>query len=173
MQFNLGRPSAKNINVQLAGVPLEGVSEYTYLGFKIDILWNLLQCTKACKHVKLNNLGYTLTKIWQLKGRLLFTKPSFLATQIILAYLPFSKKKRSKLLILQNKCIQVILNLPKRTNVDSHHVKLKLLHVDNRRYFNLMKYCYLLSFDMDSTVQTLGIHTRQADKILLKVDKKD
>lgn len=36
MQFNLGRPSAKNINVQLAGVPLERVSEYTYLGFKID-----------------------------------------------------------------------------------------------------------------------------------------
>lgn len=62
----------------------------------------------------------------------------------------FSKKEQSKLQILQNKCIRAILNLPKRTNVDSHHVKLRLLHVENRRNFNLMKYCYRLLFYMNA-----------------------
>lgn len=54
-----------------------------------------------------------------------------------------NKKDVKHLQTLQKVCIECVFELPRHTNVDSLHCKLKTLHVYNRRKYFLLSYIYV------------------------------
>lgn len=83
-----------------------------------------------------------------------------------------SKKSIKKLQVIQNNFIRNALNLPGRTNVDAAHCTLKVLHVENRRYLNLMHLMHIRSRNAEiEPVPPQRVHTRQSDKLIFKLVK--
>lgn len=96
---------------------------------------------------KLNNILHTFRKIrpcLSLRGAIAVLKAKFVSyiDYVLIFSFLFSNKDFKKLQTLQNHCIRCVFCLPKRTNVDSYHCKLNLLHLNNRRYLTLMSYMY-------------------------------
>lgn len=53
-----------------------------------------------------------------------------------------SNKCLKKLQVLQNACLRCVFKKPKRTNMDTYHCKLNVLHIVNRNYLNLLAYMH-------------------------------
>lgn len=174
MSFQLGAGPRPDLCVTLEDEKIEQVCKYKYLGFVID---ERLQFDHlfSDQFSKLNHLSYLLAKVrpyLTTKAAALVFKSKFLAylDYVSLFSYSFSKKDQSRLQVIQNKCIRTIYQLPRRTNVDAHHVYMGILHVDNRRYLHLMKYCFYETLDIHNLQDHAAIMTRQTDKILLKVE---
>lgn len=79
----------------------------------------------------------------------------------ILFYSSARKSFQNKFQVLQNKAIRIICKLPKRSNLDDHHIKLNIWHVHNRYWHFLMKYTYTQSLRSDGTaLDTRTLPTR-------------
>lgn len=77
-----------------------------------------------------------------------------------------SKKDYKKLQTIQNCALRCVFKLPKRSNVDSYHCKIRTLHVDNRRYLLLMMYMYRLTLARDfCPASSQALHTRSSVKL--------
>lgn len=174
MSFHLGTQNVSNLCIILAGERLEQVHKYKYLGFLLD---DRLQFNHLFSDLysKLNYLSYILAKVRPYltkKAAALVFKSKFLSYidyASLFAY-SFSKKDQARLQTIQNKCIRTIYRLPKQTNVNAHHIFLRLLHVESRRYLHLMKFCFQETLQLENLQVRPVISTRQSDKILLKVE---
>lgn len=87
-----------------------------------------------------------------------------------LMYTSARKQYQLKLQTLQNKAIRIILRLPRCTNVDSHHVSLKIWHVETRYRLFLLKYAYSIAHsDRGDLMDSRDIRTRSHDGMLFTV----
>lgn len=134
------------LKVSINNMLLEQVTKYKYLGYILDSQLSfgfMLNDT-------INKLNNTL-RIFKLirptlttKAAILVFKSKFLSLMEYTLLFSYSMRKKDckRLQTIQNRFIRCALKLPKRTNVDNHHCSLSILHVDNRKYLNLMSYMY-------------------------------
>lgn len=148
----------------------------------MDVLWQLL--------IIISTLGYQLDsflrfekmmqtptrtvthKLYLLaKLRPLLTRNAALAVfkSKILSYIDYSSifhfsvnsVYKSKLQVLQNHAIRLILKLPRRTNVDPEHTRLALRHTETRRNYFLLKLMhFLINKPHLSLADNRGLQTR-------------
>lgn len=145
------------------------LARYKYLGYNIDE-------QLSCKHIfsdtvsKLNCVLHTFRKIrpsLSFKAAIAVLKAKFISYIDYILFFSYllSKKDFKKLQVLQNHCIRCVFKLPSRSNVDSHHAKLKMLHLENRRHLFLMTYMYRQSQALpDPSLHLDGTTTRSSLK---------
>lgn len=107
------------------------------------------------------------------KSAIMVFKAKFLSyiNYILLISTLASKRDMRKIQVLQNAGIRCVFNLPKRNNVDGHHVKLGTLHVEQRQKLFVLIHMYKRSLDMPYPVPQNddGIQTRSSNKILFNL----
>lgn len=157
------------LNISLNNRLLEQVHHYKYLGYTID---DQLNCRRLLSSTisKLNCVLHTFRKIrlsLSLKAAIAVLKAKFVSYIdyiLFFSYL-FSKKDFKRLQVLQNHCIRSAFCLPKMTNVDSQHSKLRLLHLENRRYLSLMIYMHRQAHYLpEATIRSSVTYTRSSLK---------
>lgn len=162
--------SCNSLSISINNAHIEQVHHYKYLGFIID---DQLNCRKLVSNTvsKLNNILFTFRKIrpsLSLKASIAVLKAKFISYIDYISMFSYllSKSDFKKLQVLQNHCIRITFCLPKRSNVEELHCKLKLLHLENRRYLFLMKYMFHQANHLisESRPALTGINTRSSLK---------
>lgn len=173
MHFSPSRISSPlighTLSVVIDNTPVEQVRHYKYLGYNLD---DQLNCDRIFTSTvsKLNNILYIFRKIQpslSLKASIAILKAKFISyiDYIILFSYMLSRKAFKKLQTLQNHCIRIAFCLPKRSNVDGLHCRLKLLHLEHKRHLVLMLYMYKQSRLLPDHPQTAStVNTRSSLK---------
>lgn len=172
MYFNMKNVSSRNnLVITMDGNPLEQVKKYKYLGYTVDQQLNMkLQMTST-----ITKLNYILKIFKRIRPSLTIGSASMVFKAKVLSYINYillistlaSKKDLKKIQTLQNVGIRYVFNLPKRCNVDEYHVKLNVLHVEQRRQLTVLLHMYKKSLDMPyPSPSDAGASTRSSGKIL-------
>lgn len=86
---------------------------------------------------------------------------------ILLFYSSIHKPQQRKLQVIQNRAIRLVCRIPKRSNVDQQHIKLKLWHIENRYWYFLMNYMFMQArLPSNPFIDTRLISTRRHAGIL-------
>lgn len=164
------RSASENLTVKLDGEPLDMVSHYKYLGYYID---DQLNCRKMLED-SLAKLNYILKTFGRtrpsltLKASIAVFKSKFLSyiDYISLFKYMLSNNDFRKLQTIQNRALRCVFCLPKCSNVDNLHCRIRTLHVENRRYLLLMVYMFKLTLAPDfCPASNESLSTRSSGKL--------
>lgn len=156
------------MKLKVGDAVLGTASSYKYLGYLLDANLTYNDLMKSL----IQKITYKLYLLAKLRPMLTRAAALAIYKTKILSYIDYNllmytstrKQYQIKLQTLQNKAIRIILRLPRCTNVDSHHLSLKLWHIETRYRFFLLKFAYSIAHShQDELLDRRNIPTRLHD----------
>lgn len=159
-----------HVKLLIGNCELENVPSYKYLGYLLDTSLTYNELMKRL----IQKITYKLYLLAKLRPMLTKYAALTIYKSKIMPYIDYNlllytsarKQNQQKLQILQNRAIRIILKLPRRSNVDLHHIALKIWHVETRYRYFLLKYAYTLAHTCgEEHLDRREISTRSHDGI--------